>query len=197
MKIQKTIASAALALSLAAALVVFYCAEDIAPIVQEGYTSGQKEAAGTLAYHALDRLENTPTPAVISNCLECHTISPHVSDKRTRAFLNLHSRALDCTICHLGGKLVYGELPKPGIEPEELLVTVLGAGGNMPPPVEVEEATGKHLAAPPARFNPKGPSCKRCHRRGSTILRALGRYEGYRRRILEDLEILSLVKVRK
>lgn len=37
-----------------------------------------------------------------SECLLCHSRLPHSSDRKTRAYLNLHNRFLTCEACHAG-----------------------------------------------------------------------------------------------
>ena len=37
-----------------------------------------------------------------SECLLCHALLPHQNDRKTRAFLNLHSRFMTCEACHAG-----------------------------------------------------------------------------------------------
>jgi hypothetical protein len=189
----RTITSATLALVLAALLGTFYYAESFAPPVAD---ESEAPSGVVMPFHALERLENAPTEGTTSNCSQCHSSAPHVKDKRIRAFLNLHLRVLDCSICHLGGGNVeYVDLVKPNSQdPEDKLVTAVLKGSGVPSEVRVDETSNAHSLQPPRLFKAKGVSCKSCHRRGSTTLRALGRYDGYRRRILEDIEILSLLE---
>ncbi len=46
-------------------------------------------------------LVDNDLPGVAVTCEQCHTSSPHVQNKATRAFLNAHTDKLACTTCHI------------------------------------------------------------------------------------------------
>ncbi|MDE3172996.1 MAG: cytochrome c3 family protein [Gemmatimonadota bacterium] len=46
-------------------------------------------------------LVDNDLPGVAVTCEQCHTASPHVQNKATRAFLNAHTDKLACTTCHI------------------------------------------------------------------------------------------------
>ncbi len=46
-------------------------------------------------------LVSNDLPGVQVTCEQCHTGSPHVQNKSTRAFLNAHTDKLACTTCHI------------------------------------------------------------------------------------------------
>ncbi len=46
-------------------------------------------------------LVDNDLPDVTVSCEQCHTASPHVQNKTTRAFLNAHTDKLACTTCHI------------------------------------------------------------------------------------------------
>lgn len=46
-------------------------------------------------------LVSNDLPGVEVSCEKCHSASPHVQNKTTRAFLNAHTDKLACTTCHI------------------------------------------------------------------------------------------------
>ena len=129
------------------------------------------------AYHASDQASaKAPDALEPGSCSGCHGGAPHGRRRGTRAFLNLHVRALDCGVCHLAGPEL-GFQRAPGGQGKIFAArrmdgqgkTVIAAGGGVD-------------------FRRTGPACVDCHRRGSALLAGL--YDDYRRRLLEELSVL-------
>ncbi len=125
-------------------------------------------------FHRYDRalLEPPPGPAY---CTGCHPLRAHGRDPMVRAFLNLHSDAMDCGVCHWRGRTL--RVRRFG---GRLYAAVRGREGWDP---VVRPREGVEWVLRPGR-------CRSCHRRGSPILAARGLFDPYRRRLLEDLAVL-------
>ncbi len=131
-------------------------------------------------FHRL--LRAAPPPAAPGPCVGCHGGAPHRRTPVTRAFLNLHPRALACGVCHLAGR----DLAVRGTPTDPSRLTAVRRVG-----LEWAVLDGP---GPGIRLRPVGPECAECHRRGSAFFAGLDRYDPYRRRLLEDLAVLPQLR---
>ncbi|MBE0616584.1 MAG: hypothetical protein IH608_01485 [Proteobacteria bacterium] len=146
---------------------------------------------GEISFHAPQRYE-VPVPAGAgqSPCQDCHGLFPHGRSPGRRAFLNLHTPAMDCGACHLAGATVAVRRFREGEAVTRESLTA-GEGGRLyAARREGERWTRVLTAGGSEQFRPVGPRCTECHRRGSTFLAGEGLYDPYRRRVLEDLAVL-------
>lgn len=133
-------------------------------------------------FHARDRTELPP--ATGPGCSDCHAATPHSKKRVVRAFLNAHVADLDCSVCHFKGAAVFKRFDSSGRE--------VASGGD----VHAARRDGAGHApvdwrAHDANLARSGPSCRECHRRGGGLLSVPGLYDEYRKRLLEDLDVLA------
>lgn len=124
-------------------------------------------------------------PMPQSPCAACHKRAPHGANRRLAAFLNLHSRALDCTGCHAQGVFTLSRDQATGF------IFAFAGGVPVKPPL-LEGRT--HSLGQGLTFALRPQPCGECHRRGSRLLATPGLYDEYRRRLLEDLDVLPAVE---
>ncbi len=146
------------------------------------------------SFHATDRAATAPTPLQTPSCAECHDAAPHDKNPKYRAFINLHTISMDCGPCHLEGKtLQHVQAGKEGFSQirTRLRTGKEGEGSALP---EAEYSEGTHVLPDGVSLVRTPPDCQTCHRRGSRFLKEPGLYEEYRRRVLEDLDVLVLLR---
>jgi hypothetical protein len=119
------------------------------------------------SFHAHDRQETDIGGAV----------PPHKENKKIRAFLNLHVKALDCSACHLLA---------PGARVEKLKdgkLALVRSSGAAEPLAEKDPGVTRSAS---------GKRCAECHSRGNPLLTA--NYSGAKLRVLEDLSVLRYLE---
>jgi hypothetical protein len=104
-------------------------------------------------------------------------LPPHKENIRQRAFLNLHTKALDCSVCHLAASGASIVKLKDG-----KLALARSAASTEPltekDPGVTRTATGKR--------------CAECHKRGNPLI--TGNYYGAKLRVLEDLSVFRYLE---
>ncbi|TAL17761.1 hypothetical protein EPN96_04350 [bacterium] len=99
---------------------------------------------------------------------------PHKENVRLRAFLNLHIKALDCSVCHLAAS---------GASIIKLKDGKLALARGVEPLTENDPGVTKITL---------GKRCEECHKRGSPLL--TGNYYGAKLRVLEDLSVFRYLE---
>ena len=141
-------------------------------------------AAPKNAFHVREELKPPPD----TGCASCHKGAPHEKNRSVRAFLNLHTGKLACQVCHADSQgMTYAKMG----EGEKAQVMAL-IGGR---PIAAPSVAGViHTFAEGASFRPSGPPCNSCHARNGKIVSVPGLYDDYRRRLIEELDVLPLLE---
>jgi len=123
-------------------------------------------------------------------CESCHSAAPHYLNRETRGLLNLHTRALDCGVCHLDGKNVKIRRFRGDVA---LTAKTLADGGSIGRIfLARKDKKGLVKTVKPGNgivLKTGGKKCKYCHQRRSPFFEVEGLYDPYKVRVLEDLKI--------
>lgn len=173
---------------LGASLYAIWFFIEIPSYVSASVTLAPRSLSQKLLYHEEDRalLEKIEP----QYCENCHSANPHYMNRETRGLLNLHTRALDCGVCHLYGKSVEIRRFRGDVALTAKTLTDGGPLGKIFIARKNKNALVKTVK--PGNgivLKAAGKKCKDCHRRKSPFFEVGGLYDPYRVRVLEDLKI--------
>lgn len=173
----KKIASGLGALALAGFAASFALSPGTAP-------KTERVAKPVASFHGPERV-GIPAPKADPACSECHKPAPHAANGRDRAFLNQHAGFMACAVCHATGS---GIVLKREGDGSRITATAGGA------PLGKPTVSGRLHALTGASFAANPGGCRSCHARGSRFFSDARFYDDYRRGLLEDLDVLSLLE---
>jgi len=162
---------------------------EIPSYVTASETLAPRSSSQKLLYHEEDRalLEKIEP----QYCENCHSATPHYMDRETRGLLNLHTRALDCGVCHLDGKNLRIRRFRGDVALTAKTLTDGGPLGRIF--VARKDKNGLVKTVKPGDdivLKTAGRKCKYCHQRRSPFFEVEGLYDPYKVRVLEDLKII-------